>query len=55
MSGTEVLLGWILGMATVGGPQIALYILKLRKQIDFLQNPEENANLTTETLAEKRP
>jgi hypothetical protein len=55
MTGTEVLLGWILGMATVGGPQIALYILKLRKQIDFLQNPQENPNVPSETLAEKRP
>ena len=39
---SDILLGFLLGMAVVGGPQIALYILKLRRQVDFLTNGNPN-------------
>jgi hypothetical protein len=45
---SDLLLGWLIGIMTVIGPQVALYIVKLRKQISFLSHPEE-------TLAEKVP
>jgi hypothetical protein len=45
---SDLLLGWLVGIMTVIGPQVALYVLKLRKQINFLTHSDE-------TLAEKRP
>ena len=33
---SDLLLGWLIGIMTVIGPQVTLYVLKLRKQINFM-------------------
>jgi hypothetical protein len=51
----EFILGMVAGVSIILGPQIYLYIKKLREQIEYLKPTSDSGANVQETLAEKRP